>query len=110
MGKKENKKEDDSIAGYVKSGLATAIQQVPILGQIFSATQYKNSPIPLEKFMVNLFSDLNYIFTAKKMDTKARHILKFMSGSFGVAMGLPTDQAEKLLEQLLFNKESNSRL
>jgi len=98
--------DDDDETGIVQKTLlgmlASAIQTVPGLSQVFSATKYDSNPVPIIEATNDFFTSMKQVFTAKKAETKAKNATRNLSIGLGLYYGIPTEQARALLEKLIF--------
>lgn len=111
LGRGQKKKEEGLLtkgANLFKSILAQTIQTVPFLGQMVSATNYSTNPVPLIEAGNKLFDSMAQMVSAKKTDTKTKHMLRVLSYVIGIGMGVPTDQARQLMETWFFPTTGSS--
>lgn len=99
-GDDDKKESKASIA--VRSILSSFIQTVPFLGQLIASLNYGTTPVPLIEIGNKFFDSLKSVKDAKKMQTKEKHALRAAAYAFGVYYGIPTSQAQQLLEKWLF--------
>jgi hypothetical protein len=103
----EDVSKKEKIARSMSSSL---IQTIPFFGQIWSSLNYGTTPMPLIEVVNKFFDSLAQVYSAKKLETKEKHALRALSYAVGTIYGIPTAQAQQLLEKWLFGKPGEKHL
>ena len=99
-GDDDDKKKKKGIT--IRSQIASALQTIPVLGQLIAALNYGSNPLPLIEMSNKLINSGRQIFVGKKLTTKEKHAIRVLSITLGMWKGIPTEQARAILEKILF--------